>query len=218
MSRQGSRAERRPYRSTQRKAQADATRRGILAAASHAFSAHGYAATSIDRIARDAGVAPETVYSRFGNKRSILAALVDIAVAGDDEPVPLLERDWVRQLAVEPALDGRVELLALHGTAILARRSGVDSIVDQAAGGDADVAVLRLELRAQRRAGQARLLDLVAGPGGLREGLDARAASDILFAVGSPEVFRALTRDAGWTTDAFQAWYADAIRRLLLRG
>ena len=209
---------RRPYRSSRRRAQADATRGTILAAARPLFEASGYAATSIERIAREAGVAPETVYARFGNKRSILAALVDIAVAGDDEPVPLLEREWVRRLAAEPEASRRVELLAHHGAAILARRSGVDAIVDQAAGADPDIAALRVELRSQRRAGQARLLAMVAGPDGLRPGLDPQAAADVLFAVGSPEVYCSLTGDAGWSSAAFVAWYADAIRRLLVRG
>jgi hypothetical protein len=120
------------------------------------------------------------------------------------------------RLLSEPDLERRVDPLAHHGTAILARRSMVDSIVDQAAGADAEIAALRLELRAQRRAGQTRLLELVAGPDGVRHGLDARAAADILFAIGSPEVFRALTDDAGWQVAAFEAWYASAIRRLLL--
>jgi AcrR family transcriptional regulator len=49
-------------------------------------------ATTIGAIAARAGVSPETVYAAFGNKRSLLAGLLDVAVAGDDAPVPVLER------------------------------------------------------------------------------------------------------------------------------
>ena len=51
-----------------------------LAAARALFIDRGYVATTIDAIADRADVSPETVYSTFGNKRSLLSALVDNTV------------------------------------------------------------------------------------------------------------------------------------------
>jgi hypothetical protein len=40
-------------------------------------------------------------------------------------------------------------------------------------------------------------------------------AADILYALGSPETYRLLTADRGWSPHRFERWYADAMARLL---
>lgn len=57
----------------------------------------GFSGTSIESIATSAGVAVETIYAIFGNMRSILTALVDVSVTGDDLPIPLLERPNIQE-------------------------------------------------------------------------------------------------------------------------
>ena len=60
--------------------------------------AEGYGSTTLEQIAARAGVAVQTVYFHFGNKRTVLKEAVDVAAVGDDEPVALLERrpGWKR--------------------------------------------------------------------------------------------------------------------------
>lgn len=48
----------------------------ILAGAIQEFLSHGYAATSMDRVAATAGVSKATVYSYFGDKEGLFKALV----------------------------------------------------------------------------------------------------------------------------------------------
>lgn len=48
----------------------------ILGGAMQEFLAHGYAATTMDRVAAAAGVSKATVYSHFGDKESLFAALI----------------------------------------------------------------------------------------------------------------------------------------------
>ncbi|WP_241255224.1 TetR/AcrR family transcriptional regulator [Altererythrobacter sp. BO-6] len=56
----------------------DASKRdAIVAAAADAFFSHGYAASSIEQIAADAGVSKVTVYNHFGDKRALFAAAVE---------------------------------------------------------------------------------------------------------------------------------------------
>lgn len=56
----------------------DASKRdAIVAAAADAFFSHGYAASSIEQIAADAGVSKVTVYNHFGDKRGLFAAAVE---------------------------------------------------------------------------------------------------------------------------------------------
>ncbi len=48
----------------------------ILSAALHEFSAHGYTATTMSQVAATAGVSKATIYSYFGSKENLFAALV----------------------------------------------------------------------------------------------------------------------------------------------
>ena len=54
-----------------------AKREAILAAAARSFFEKGFAATSIEQVAADAGVSKVTVYNHFGDKQALFAASVD---------------------------------------------------------------------------------------------------------------------------------------------
>ena len=58
-----------------RQRQALWTRRLIVDAARELFLERGYAATTMDAIAKEAGVAVSTVYAIYKNKRNILRAI-----------------------------------------------------------------------------------------------------------------------------------------------
>ena len=209
---------RRAYASPRRQEQARATRAAILEAARDLFGERGYVATTMESIAMRARTSPATVYTAFTNKRSLLSALVDVSIAGDDAPVPILDRPWVHQLRDEPDLHRRIAILARNGRLILERRAPVDEVVRAAAASDPDIAALWRAGNAQRLTGQRALLRLVAGEGGLREGLSHAEAVDTLYALGSPETYRLLTVDRGWSPVRFERWYADTMARLLFEG
>ena len=82
-----------------RRRRAARSRRRIVQAATARFAADGYAATTIGAIARDAGVATQTVYYDFGTKRNVLRAVLDAAIAGDDPSVPVRDQAWVDEVA-----------------------------------------------------------------------------------------------------------------------
>jgi AcrR family transcriptional regulator len=206
----------RPYDSPRRREQAQATRRAIIDAAYRGFVDRGYAGASIEAIAAAANVSPESVYATFRNKRSLLAAVIDVAIAGDDAPVRIQDRDWVRRLREEPDRGRRLAMLAAGGREILERRTRIDEVASAAASADPEIAALVASNEAERLAGQRALLEMVAGPAGLRPGLTFDEAADVLFAIGSPSTFRLLVFVRGWSADRFEAWYAGAIDRLLL--
>ena len=206
---------RRRYESPQRQEQARATRLAILEASRALFVQHGYGATTLQGIADRASVSVATVYAAFGNKRTVLKELVDVSIAGDDEPVAIADRDWVADLAAEPDRHQRIRMLAAGGRRILERRSAVDAVVDAAGATDPEIRALSDEMRRQRREGQARLLALVAGADGLRPGLEPEEAADILYAIASPETYRLLVEQRGWSPERFEAWLAETEERLL---
>src|SRR5689334_17444937 len=84
----------RSYRSPRREAQALETRGLILASARALFTSRGYAGTTIEAVAADAGVSPQTVYTAYKNKRGLLLALLDqMAVDADGAPLPPASAD-----------------------------------------------------------------------------------------------------------------------------
>src|SRR4051812_494699 len=82
----------RPYDSSRRREQALQRRQRILAAARAAFRASGSAATTRRAVAEAADVSLPTVERGFGSKAQLLSGVVDAAIAGDDEPVAVLDR------------------------------------------------------------------------------------------------------------------------------
>jgi len=74
----------------------------IVSAACGLFLDDGYVATRIERIAERVGVSKPTAFASVGNKRALLKAARDLAMAGDDEPVPIAERSWFQEALAEP--------------------------------------------------------------------------------------------------------------------
>src|SRR5262245_23591519 len=75
--------------------QAVALRESFLSAALDSFLEKGYAATSIEAIAREAGVAKITIYRQFDNKEALFREVVHRAVMGARETMQatLVRRD-----------------------------------------------------------------------------------------------------------------------------
>jgi AcrR family transcriptional regulator len=208
--------ERRRYASPRRREQALATREAVLDAARELFVERGYVAATIGAIAGRASVSPETVYATFKNKRSILSRLIDVSMAGDDAPVPILERSWVNEMRDEPDPHRRLLILARNGRLILERTAPIHEVLRGAAAADPEIAALLERNKSQRFAGQRVLLGILTERAPLREELDAKSAADIIFAIGSPETYRLLVIDRRWSADRFERWYADTLARLLL--
>ena len=100
----------RRYDSSGRQARAAETRAAVLGAARTAFLADGFARTTVPGVASAAGVSVETVYKAFSNKAGLVKAVFDVAMAGDDEPIPFLQREFVQRNMAEP--DPRKKLAA----------------------------------------------------------------------------------------------------------
>jgi AcrR family transcriptional regulator len=197
---------RRGYRTPRRGEQARATRRRIVDAARLLFLQNGYAATTLEEIATDAGVAVQTVYFHFGNKRTVLKEVMDVASVGDDEPVPLLQRELFDDIRNESdpyqALSAWVEV----SQSIYERVAPLLSVVRDAAGSDVEMAAQWATNRDQRLTAHRHLADLLADKGGLRPDLSVEKAGDIVFTLLSPEVFVLLTNERGWTPDEWRQW------------
>jgi TetR/AcrR family transcriptional regulator, regulator of autoinduction and epiphytic fitness len=205
----------REYHSPRRQEQARRTRERIIAAACERFLASGYTAATMREIAKAAGVAVQTVELVFGTKRELLKAVIDVAIAGDDQPVPVLQRDWARAESTAEV----TEFLAIagHAVRIVADRvAGLLAVVDEAASTDREIAALARQLDAQRATTAAWIVTGIIERAPLRTGLRHEDAVDTIWLLMDPVVFRRLTRDRRWSPGHFQRWFTDSIHRLLL--
>ena len=204
---------RRPYRSERRREQAEETRTRVLDAAAALFDEHGYEGTTIAAVAADAGVSAETVYARFGNKRTLLGELVERAVRGGD-PRPVPEQDRPRALAAEPVPREQLRLFASDIAARLERAAPLVAVVGGAARAEPELAELLERLHAQRRRNLATLVDALAANGPLR--LEREQALDTVWALTSPELHQLLTHVRGWSRRRYTSWLAESLAALLL--
>ena len=200
-----------------RRERAKATRRRIAEAALARFSGHGYAATTMDAIAQDAGVAVQTVYFTFHTKAELLIAALTIAGGGPGAAEDVLARDWIAEVIDAPTGPRRLALIVEHGNEIYRRVGPLLPAVQSAASVDPDVALAWQGLVDRRRHGMRRIVDGVfARRGELRAGLDPALALDLLFGLHRAEVFVAFTVECGWTVERFKAWQFVTLARAIL--
>jgi AcrR family transcriptional regulator len=184
--------------------QARATRRRIVAAAAALFVTEGYGATRLDQVAERSGVAVQTVYFHFGNKRTLLKEALDVAAVGDDEPVPLMERPWVRQIQDETDPVRVIELWLAGGRVILDRIAPLMRVIRGATSTDPELAAQWDVNQEQTRTAHGFLAQLLAGRGALKPGLDVGQARDIAFVLGNAETYLQFTDVCGWSPDEWE--------------
>ena len=186
---------RRQYSSPLRQKQATETRSRILDAAQKLFADHGYAATTVEAIAGAAGVATDTVYATFRNKAGVLRELLNVRVAGDDSPRPLLERPGPQGVRAEPTQKRQLAAFAADVAQILERARPVDDIMRSAAAVDPEIASLRKGMQSARWANEKEL---------------------VVWVLASPEVHGLLRRERGWSHERYVGWLADTLVRTLI--
>ena len=193
-----------------RAARARETRRRVVDAALRLFVEHGYMPTTMGAIAQEAGVAVQTLYLSFGSKAAILSSALDVAIVGDDAPVPLLERPWVQQLRAED--DGRrsVVLLCRETARLLCRVAPLHAAI-RAATGDAEVASLLERDQERRYVTERQCVSMLADKLGFDAQLGEARAADIVYGLLSEAVYLLFCVDRGWTVEEWSGWVAETL-------
>ncbi len=209
-------AVKRRYDSTLRKEQARATRRAILDAAGRLFVREGYAATTLAAVAKEAGVAVQTVYATFAGKRQLLSTLVDVTVAGDDEPVPMAQRAFVAEIGALADPRDKLARFARHLAEVHAREAAVMIALAGAATADRDAAAVWQKNRDERRQGMAMFAADLVATGGVRTDQDVDAVADVLWLAMDVLAYDWLVRQRGWSVERYQRWYVDTVAGAVL--
>jgi AcrR family transcriptional regulator len=167
-------------------------------------------------IATEAGVSVPTVEALFGTKARVLKAAIDVAIAGDDEPLPVLGRGWVDKALGAETVDSFLSIVAGVIAPAQARSAGLVLAVFEGSSTDSELAELLARLVAQRARTAEWLVDGFTRTARLREGCSRQEAIDTLWVLMDPAVFDRLTRQRAWTVEHYEAWFARSVRRLLI--
>lgn len=205
----------RGYVSAARTQQARETRRRVIDAATQLFVEQGYATTTMRMIAGEARVSVPTVELLFGTKAQLLHVVLDVAVAGDDEPVPMLDRTWAADAQSAQDVAAFLSAVAEVLREAQVRSAGVMLAAYEAAASDADIHVVITDRERQRARTSGWIIDGVLGRASLRPGLDRSTAVDTVWMLMDPVVFSRLTRHRGWSAERYATWFADSVAQLL---
>ncbi len=200
---------------TRKQLAAAETQRAIVEAATRLFLERGYHATSIGRIAAEAGVAVQTIYNAIGSKRDVLSRVLDFAAAGERAPVPVPQ--FMREQA-EAESDPRrvIAQLVTFWRGALPRTAPVFRIIREAAAADSEVAALERARAAQRLYNYRHAATLISDRGALRGGVTIDQAAASIFAVGHSEIYRALVLEGDWNDDDWAGWAEATLESVLL--
>ncbi|HEU0035206.1 MAG TPA: helix-turn-helix domain-containing protein [Kofleriaceae bacterium] len=209
-------SKRRTYDASGRQRRALETQERVLDVARRLFAERGYAETTLDAIASEAGVATPTVYAAFQSKRGVLSALLHRLVSGAPGGTPLLQMPGPRAIAAEPDPRRMLAMFVQDVTGVQARVMPMYEVMKHAARTDDEIAELFGKMQQYRYGNLETIPKQLAVLGALREGLTIEDAARTLWVVTSPEARQLLCGQAGWSLEHYQAWLEDVLVQTLL--
>jgi AcrR family transcriptional regulator len=198
-----------------RRRRAEATRRRIVEATVRLFAERGYAGTTMTAIAQQAKVAVQTVYFTFHTKTELLVAVADLAITGGAAGGPE-GLAWTQAALSEPDARRRIAIVVDATADIAPRMLPIIDAWRAAIAVDPSAAAMYRERLRSRRAFLRRVVDVTAGRGELRSGLDPERATDIFFALTTPETYGTFTDVLGWRVADWRAWADRTLEHELL--
>lgn len=186
-----------------------------MATAGRLFVERGYAETSMADIAAASEVSARTVFGAFGSKAQLLKHVLDTAIVGDAEPVPLHQRPWMRRFHGSRTLDEACASLAVVFGEVAPRTHAIYNVVHRAADSDPQIAALEHDLDRQRLTGVGYLADTFARVLEVTDADVRERIRDTLWLLGSPLQYGLLVHDRGWSVAAYQEWMEHALRSLV---
>lgn len=203
----------RAYDNSGRAERARQTRRAILESAKAVLIENGYAGTTMALIAERSGFAVETIYKHFRNKRALTREVLDVAIAGDDDPVAMVDRAEAKAIAAADGAREMVRLYARYLRGINERMGPLHAVLlTGARAGEPDLQELAAEADEQRLTGARIFARLLISTGETHPSLDVNEAADIIWALNFNALHRSLTTERGWSAEA----YDQVVERLLV--
>lgn len=196
----------RRYDSPVRERRAKQTRTTILDAAERLFTARGFVRTTLPAVADEAGVSLATVKLLARTKTDLVLTVWHRTLAGVDDQVPVVQRDWFRrQYEIADPVE-RIRFAAEMGLMVRQRIAGLMAIIESGAMVDDSLAELKHRMFEEHWDVTRRFAQRLDDDGHLRPGLTVEKATDELWLLNQISNYRLLTETRGWTPDEYTAW------------
>jgi AcrR family transcriptional regulator len=202
----------RTYNAQLRQEQAQVTRQRILDAARRLLVRGTYSSVTIEEIAREAGVAYQTVYSIFGTKLRVAQAIIEVGFPDVAESLKLFDalgesRDPEPWLRTGARVSRRINEACADLIRFM-RESGDPGLLARYRQRQEEVFASMTEQYGMARAMQR--------SGRLRASISASEAVVIIWSMTSPDLYSQLVFDRGWTPDRYEEWLGQALINVLL--
>jgi AcrR family transcriptional regulator len=198
----------------------------MVRAAYDLFCANGYLGTTISAVAKEAGVAVPTIYYTFGTKAALLSEALGAAIIGFDRwrpppPDPQIDEllpwhHWWEEFESSVTSDAAFDIFFTHGVGILERAAPLVATLHGASGDPEAAEVLRISEERRTGAYRQAVRVIAAKPGGLRRGLTAAQATDILLVLFSAELYQSVRIGRGWSARRTEAFLHQLLTSQLL--
>lgn len=206
----------RKYDSSRRQARALESHEQIIGAARELFIESGYSGVSMEAIARKAKTSPETIYSTFKNKRTLLSRAMDLASDADGSPIPAMLRSQIQEVASERNQHRQIQMFAGRMQIFLSRIAPLVEVMRDAAKTEPEIKNLLKKYLDDRYQGMGFFMDCLLANGPLRSGLSKLTAVETIWTLASAEVYNVLVQERGWSGEEYEFWLMETLDRLLL--
>ena len=145
-----------------------------------------------------------------------MKAVFDVLVVGDDDDVPMMQREFVQRNIAEPDPRRKLRDYGGHLAAVAPRVSPILLVVRAAAESDAGASAVWAQLQAERLTGMTAFARHLSDGGFLRDGVSKNEARDVLWTHNSVELWDLLVRQRGWSNQRFGRWVGHQLIAALL--
>jgi AcrR family transcriptional regulator len=199
----------RTYSTGLRQEQAQLTKRRILDAASRLFVERGYTSVTVEDIAREAGVAYQTVYAVFRTKLAVAQGIIWSS----------FQTEGIDQLMAQARESGDLEVHIRYGTQMARRLNERFATIVRFMRESGDPALLaeyqKIEgLRFEQIRDQ--LAPVLKTAGRLRRGISPADALSCIWAMTGTDLYNQLVSGRRWTPSRYEEWLKDALVDMLL--
>jgi AcrR family transcriptional regulator len=201
----------RSYDASRRREQARARRLATILAARDLFERDGFRLTTIATVAARAGVSAESIYKGFGSKAAVAKAVFDVAIAGDDEPVPVAGRPAAQAMRDEPNVRRKIAMFVDGLAQRQARSARVQILIRDGRHVDDSLVPIWAKLTSEGLLGMTVLGRHLLDSGQLRDGIDLDEVRDVLWNYLAIDHYERLVLSQGWPPERYSRWLTHAI-------
>ncbi len=138
-----------------------------------------------------------------------------MSVAGDDDPIPMAQREVIQKVLDAPEATRKIAIYAEHLASTMPRTAPVQLLARDGAASSADAAAVWKQIRDETLTAMKMFAADLGKTGQLR--VSAAVARDVLWTYHAPELYELLVLERGWSAARYGEFITAALTDALLR-